>query len=160
MKPLRLLIPAALAGLVILPLAAQRTTRPGLHAIPAEQGAAPSASAPAPVLAPGPEVFKITGYDKPLRSRRETFFASNHSDRAVRRIAVTVTYLDADRKMLHRRQISVPCDIPAGETRNLSIQSWDKQQSFYFVRSTVPSRTDQATPYDVTISVDTIFVAK
>ena len=62
--------------------------------------------------------------------------------------------------MLHRRQISVPCDIPAGETRNLSIQSWDKQQSFYFVRSTVPSRTDQATPYDVTISVDTIFVAK
>ena len=153
MKPLRLLIPAALAGLVILPLAAQRTTRPGLHAIPAEQGAAPSASAPAPVLAPGPEVFKITGYDKPLRSRRETFFASNHSDRAV-------TYLDADRKMLHRRQISVPCDIPAGETRNLSIQSWDKQQSFYFVRSTVPSRTDQATPYDVTISVDTIFVAK
>lgn len=137
----------------------QRTTRRNITAAASPAPREDSSAALRALVAPAPETFKISGYDKPLRSRRESFFASNHdSGYSVRRVALTVTYLDSGGKMLHRRSVSVPCDIPAGETRNLSIPSWDSQQSFYFVRSTVPARVAQATPYDVTIAVDTIFV--
>lgn len=156
MKQLSLLV--LLFGCGALTLGAQKTTRPRLHAAPA--GAEASATeGPRAVVAPGPEVLKVSGYDKPLRSRRETFFVANHDgEAAVERLALTITYLDSAGKMLHKREVSLPCDIPAGETRNLSIPSWDGQQSFYFVRSSVPVRAAQATPYDVTIAVDTVFV--
>lgn len=151
-------LPLVLAALVALSAAGQRTTRRNLRTADttSAETAAPSLR---PLAEPSADVFRISGYDKPLRSRRETFFASNHdSGGRVSRVALTITYLDVSGRMLHSRSVSVPCDIPQGETRNLSIPSWDTQQSFYFVRSTVPTRAAQATPYDVKIAVDTLFV--
>ena len=60
--------------------------------------------------------------------------------------------------MLHSASHNVGADIPAGETRQMSIPSWDKQFSFYYRRSTTSQRAEQATPYDVSIKVDTLFV--
>jgi hypothetical protein len=152
-------LPLVIAALVAFSAASQRTTRRNLRAADTAVAAETSAPAMRPIVAPSAEVFRISGYDKPLRSRRETFFASNlDGGGRISRVAVTITYLDASGRMLHSRNVSVPCDIPEGETRNLSIPSWDSQQSFYFVRSTVPSRAQQATPYDVKIAVDTVFI--
>ena len=139
-------------------LSAQRTTRANLR--PAQSGAVESAATPAPyvLVSPGVETLRVTGYDKPLRSRRETFFVTNHAESEAVRLALTIEYLDASGRQLHKRSAAVDCEIPAGETRNLSLPSWDKQQSFYYTHSTVPTRTEQATPYDVRISVDTLYV--
>jgi len=60
--------------------------------------------------------------------------------------------------MLHSASHNVGADIPAGETRQMSIPSWDKQFNFYYRRSATSQRAEQATPYDVSIKVDTLFV--
>ena len=155
----RISIFIALAFTLVAPmLVAQRTTRANLR--PAQPQTAESSEAPAPyaLVTPGVETLRVSGYDKPLRSRRETFFVTNHAESEAVRLALTIEYLDASGRQLHKRSAAVDCEIPAGETRNLSLPSWDKQQSFYYTHSTVPTRTEQATPYDVRISVDTLYV--
>lgn len=145
---------------IVSDASAQRTSRGRLSTAdaPASQAETRIPEAKA-VLSPSAVDFKVSGYDKPLRSRRETFFAANHlPEGTVERVAATITYLDASGKMLHKRSVSINCDIPSGETRNLSTPSWDKQQSFYYVRSAVPVHASKATPYDVTIEIDTLFV--
>lgn len=153
MKKILILI-AVLATATVF---AQRTTRPKLTAASNGSTSLSGTTAQPYSLNPDVDSFRIAGYDKPLRSRRETFFASNYTSGTVGKVAVTITYLDENGRMLHSRQIAIPCEIPTEETRNLSIPSWDEQQSFYYIRSTVPTRVAQATPYDVTIAVDTIW---
>lgn len=151
-----------ICGILALATTAQNTTRRGL-----KPAAAPSATAAAQqtasidtVVSPEPHTIDINGYDKPLRSRRETFFATNNSKRPTKAIAVTITYFDKSRRQLHERKASLPLVIPAGETRQASLKSWDQQLSFYYIQSSVPARADQATPYEVKITVDTIFFAR
>lgn len=165
----RLLLPLLAPALFLTSVSAegQRTTRKNLHPAPSESAARAKSEAGSaqqaltPVVAPSQQLFAVKGYDKPLRSRRETFFATNNADgeATVKRIAFTITYYDSAKRMLHSRSESVGCDIPPSETRQISIPSWDKQQSFYYVRSTIPAKAEQATPYDITITVDTIFTA-
>lgn len=149
-----------LTALVAVAVAtAQRTTRKGLKAAPtaAVEETAAGVSYDT-IVAPEPSAFDINGYDKPLRSRRETFFATNNSGRHLDAMAFTIRYYDNKRRMLHSASHRLPLDIPAGETRQVSIRSWDPQFNFYYIRSAVPQRATQATPYDVTITVDTLFV--
>ncbi len=148
-------------GLMARTAYAQTTTRHGLKPKSDAVEAAATASALIDTVAnPAAHTVDINGYDKPLRSRRETFFVTNNGDRPTSSLAVTITYYDSSRRQLHRRHASLPLVIPVGETRQASLKSWDEQLSFYYLRSAVPSRADQATPYDVKISVDTIFYAR
>lgn len=137
--------------------AAQTTTRQRLRTA---QPAAASATITAvdTIARPEPHIVDVNGYDKPLRSRRETFFVTNNSRRDLRGLAFTITYYDSARRMLHSASHNVGADIPAGETRQMSIPSWDKQFNFYYRRSATSQRAEQATPYDVSIKVDTLFV--
>lgn len=147
---------------VVLGAGAQRTLRGKLRA--AKHAEIPSdtvsTSLDTVVVAPGEHLLDINGYDKPLRSRRETFFATNNSNRAVAAIAFTITYLDGSDRQLHAASHHSAVSIPTRETRQLSLRSWDVQNAFYYRRSSVPQRADQATPYDVRISVDTIFYVR
>lgn len=143
-----------LAGAVAV--CAQQTTRKSLKAV-ASVGA-PAATAVDTVAAPEPHVVDVNGYDKPLRSSRETFFATNNGKSSVVGMAFTITYLDSSNRQLHKAHHNIATDIPSGETRQIAVRSWDKQNSFYYVRSTVPVRAAQATPFDVKIEIDTLFV--
>lgn len=139
---------------------AQRTTRTGLKAPQAKKEAASEGAVNLDTIAsPAPHTVDINGYDKPLRSRRESFFATNNSNNQVEAMAVTLTYYDTSRRQLHRQHRTVKVSIPAGQTRQVSLPSWDIQQSFYYVRSAVPERSANASPFEVTVSVDSIFVA-
>ena len=141
---------------------AQGTTRRGLRAKKADREATAAAgqSFTDTIISPKAHTLDVSGYDKPLRSRRETFFASNNSDKAVEAISFTVTYFDRSKRQLHQRTERVDIGIPAGETRQVSFKSWDTQLAFYYVNSPVPSRARQATPYEVRISVDTLFFTR
>lgn len=150
------LIIAAIA-LLAVSAAAQRTTRARL-----QNGAADAQPAPAEctvIAAPSPQYVSVSGYDKPLRSRRETFFVTNNGDTPIEGIAFTINYFDSNNRQLHAASHNVSVQIPPSETRQVNIKSWDSQQSFYYTRSTAPARADQATPYDVKITVDSIFCA-
>ncbi len=111
------------------------------------------------IAAPGIDRVEVKGYDKPLRSRRETFFTTNTGTATIRRIAFTISYYDLDKHLLHRASHNVGADIPPGETRMIGVRSWDVQQAFYYTRSTVGHKSAKATPYDVEIAVDTVFTA-
>lgn len=141
---------------------AQRTTRNKLR--PAATVTAPAVSDDSvmydTIAAPEAHTLDINGYDKPLRSRRETFFATNNVNADIASVAFTITYYDTARRMLHKASHRVHVKIPASETRQISVKSWDTQFAFYHVRSPLPRGTVEASPYDVTISVDTIFVAR
>lgn len=137
---------------------AQNTTRRNLQPAPGATSAPTSAAVSYDtIVGPRAHLLDLNGYDKPLRSRRETFFATNNAQAPVAAIAFTINYFDQQRRMLHSASQRVNVDIPAGETRQVSLKSWDEQQSFYYVHSAVPTRAGQATPYDITITVDTIF---
>ena len=135
---------------------AQRTSRPGARV--AAMKSAPAATATADTIV-SPTDITVRGYDKPLRSRRESFFVTNNNDTdTLRAISVTIDYKDSSGRQLHRAVHRLACDIPPHQTRQLTYKAWDTQQKFYYTRSDVPNTTAQASPFDVAISVDTAFV--
>lgn len=78
----------------------------------------------------------FTGFDKNKNSSRESFFIINNTDRTLRRVTLYIDYRTPDGRQLHKRFISLTCDIPAGETRKADIDTWDTQRSFYYEKST------------------------
>lgn len=131
----------------------QNTTRKGVRAPQPAQTAVSKDTKSALVAPSDAHSVDVNGYDKPLRSRRETFFVTNNEARSLTRMAFTITYFDMNGRQLHEEKHIVNVDIPSGETRQVSFPSWDKQQSFYYRRSAEPKLTEQATPYDVKVAV-------
>lgn len=99
----------------------------------------------------------VVGYDKPMRASRETFFVVNHTGRRLGVVNVTFAYYDLTGRMLHAVTVDVKCDIPAGETRQLSIPTWDIQRLHYYWASPAPRRG--GTPYDVRHMVNYVTAA-
>lgn len=147
----------AVLVLPVLTAVAQRTTRTRLQNVAAD--VQPAQTECNVIAAPSPQYVSVNGYDKPLRSRRETFFVTNNGNAPIEGIAFTITYFDNNNRQLHAASHNVSVQIPPTETRQVNIKSWDSQQSFYYTRSTAPARAEQATPYDVKITVDSIFCA-
>ena len=99
--------------------------------------------------------IEISGYEKPVSSRRESALFTNKSGQTVTSLRIAITYSDMQNRELHARRVRIRCDIPAGATRQLYWRTWDYQHSFYYHRSKRPSR-QQATPYKITCSIDTL----
>lgn len=109
------------------------------------------------IVRPDSSCVRLFGYDKPLRSNRETVFVANHTDRDISSLSLTTQYIDGQGRQFHEVTRRIDADIPAGSTRKVDFRSWDAQQSFYYVGS---KRSRAAgTPYSVRQSVDTIFTA-
>lgn len=94
----------------------------------------------------------ISGYDKPLRSMRESLFVRNATDRRLTSVTMSIDYLDMHGRQLHHTDITLPVDIPAGETRQVSFTSWDRQMTFVYYRSE-RSRNSRAVAYRIAASV-------
>ncbi len=130
-----------------------KTKRPGATAsVPAASG-----SIAFDTITPvNPGQINFSGYDKPLRSSRETFFATNATEAYIHTIIITTEYFDLAGRQLHKQSRRVAAQIPAGETRQLTMPSWDTQQSFYYHKSNPPRRAN-AYPYNIKITADTLF---
>lgn len=89
----------------------------------------------------------FSGYDKPKRSSKETFFISNNTDRTMSAVNLYIDYRTPDGRQLHKRFVKLICNIPPGETRLAEIESWDKQKSFYYIKS--DSGKSSGSPYEV-----------
>ncbi len=93
----------------------------------------------------------FSGYDKTANSSKETFHVINRSDTTIKKAGIRITYLDLRNRMLHSRETVINCDVPKGETRLVSIKSWDEQHTFYYYLSPEPKKT--ATPYKLSIDL-------
>ena len=122
----------------------KRTTRRKL--------AAPEATArPALTMAARTGMVSIDRYDKPLRSRYESMFVTNHTDTALTSLKVRIQYITLEGDTIHEAVRQLRSNIPAKATRRVTFSSWDKQLTFYYHLTDKPSRL-KGTPYDVKIS--------
>ena len=105
--------------------------------------------------------IRISAYDKPLRSLRETFFVTNTLADTIVSVSVGLTYTAlADTAMLHRREATVGCVIPPGETRQLYLTAWDRQFTYYYKDTRIRPRSSRAVAYDVAIRLTAVSVAR
>ncbi|MDD5870040.1 MAG: hypothetical protein PUC77_00945 [Bacteroidales bacterium] len=96
--------------------------------------------------------ISLSGYDKTLYDRNETFYVSNGTPFRISRIVVKMVYTNLSGEMLHEQTYDIECDIPAGETRQLSVRSFDTQHTHYYYKSRKPRRS--AIPYKVEYSLE------
>lgn len=101
----------------------------------------------------------LAGFDKPLRSNYESMFVKNLTDKHLIGLIVECNYTDNSKRQLHQRTLTIPCNIPAGQTRQVRFRSWDTQQSFYYRLSSRPRRAE-AVPFDVTCTVLAVITTK
>lgn len=123
---------------------ADKTTR---HKLKVSQDCDTAISAVFDTIVPDSGMIAIAGYDKPLNSRKETFFVTNHYARSLKSLTVELNYYDMQSRQLHSAVHSIVCEIPKGETRQVQVKSWDVQSGFYYYLSAKPRR--QATPFIV-----------
>ncbi len=134
----------------------QRTTRKGLRPLEREQRAS-SQEVGDTLEGEVARMLLVTGFDKPLRSAYESMFVTNRLESQVSGVVFSVEYYDMRGRKLHSRQLTVNVDIPPGETRQLTFRTWDRQQSFYYHRSSKPRRAD-ATPFDVVVRIEKVII--
>lgn len=153
-----LIIPIAFVAMMLHSLTAdaQRTTRRGIRH--KAQAQATVTAAADTIFSPADSLVSLSGYDKPLRSRRETFFVTNTSPQRISAVNITLEYFDSSGRQLHSRTITIPTDIPAGETRKVDTPSWDTQLTFYY-RESPPARVaTRCYPYSVTSRINYILL--
>ncbi len=159
---MRLHVAACMILLVCMPVLAQRvaTLRPG-HLEPMLR--APESITVA-TIADSTAIgsIAVSAYDKPLRSLRETFFVTNGNESdTVASLRLTFTYHTvADSLMLHRRTVTVPCEIPPGQTRQLYTTAWDRQYTYYSAGTRIQPSSNKAIPYLTTIEIVAATVKK
>lgn len=113
-------------------------------------------------LAANPDsLITFSGYDKTLRSHKETILAFNGSKDTVTALTIMITYLDMQGHQLHVRRVTLHQPLPPGERRMFTFASWDKQNSYYFHRSE-PGRLryQSVTPYRVKVKALRAYIAR
>lgn len=97
-----------------------------------------------------------SGYDKPYSSRKESFLITNSSGQHISGVEVRIVYKDMEGRMLNSRDEMILTEIPPGETRHVSINSFDKQSTFYYINSKSPKTGSQ--PFEIGITTLRVFV--
>lgn len=109
-------------------------------------------------IAADTSMVRFVGYDKALRSNKETLFVTNlMTGRDIEHVVFRITYFDSSGRQLHQTRKCLYAPVPPGQTRRLDFPSWDKQHSFYYARS--PRPRVPAIPYTVKITPDTLIVS-
>ena len=109
------------------------------------------------VMMPDSAMVRLAGFDKTIGATSEAFFVKNGMDGNICSLRVRISYFDMQGRQLHEVVHTVSADIPAGQTRQVAVPTWDKQHSFYYCRSVRPRR--QATPFDVKCRVESVVVS-
>lgn len=148
-----------LAAVCAFFVVAQRTTRRPLRVKPAVEVADTLSYATVDtVKCPGRLVI-VSGYEKPLRSMRETVHVTNADTlRLMRAVKLDILYLDVDGNQVHRKSVSLDCNIPPGETKMLSFKSWDIQNRFFY--SGGPKPRVPAYPFTVRMLVEYVVYSR
>lgn len=107
---------------------------------------------PYDTIVPALGTVRISGFEKTIRSRKESFFMTNNSVDTLQSVHLDIEYRDTRGRQLHKRTLWIEVAVPPGQTRRCDIPSWDRQQTFYYKIHPRPRRND-AVPFDVSISV-------
>lgn len=98
----------------------------------------------------------VAGFEKALRSKRETMFVTNHSRDTITALWLTADYTDTLGRQLHRQSRPINVDLPPGQTRRIEQPSFDRDGMFYYYQTPPARSTTAATPFKVTVHIDSL----
>lgn len=118
---------------------------------------APDANLPAPMkvdtlLTPAipftPMVVGLYGYAKRLNDTKETFVLRNETHNyRISRVVLKLIYTTSGGEPLHSREETVECNLMPGESRVLTIKSFDASKMYYYY--TMPPKRASGIPYRI-----------
>lgn len=155
MKPLNkhiLIIPLLLMLLCISALevdARTRTTRKNLRSIEVPVVALETSDGllPDSLIDIDPNAVTLKGYSKRASDSKESFFITNNTAHRMSAVRLLLRYSTMNGEMLTQRAVTVPVGLKPGETKLVSIKSFDVQRLFYYYAGPQPRKA--ATPFQV-----------
>lgn len=155
MKPLNkhiLIIPLLLMLLCISALevdARTRTTRKNLRSIELPVVALETSDGllPDSLIDIDPNAVTLKGYSKRASDSKESFFITNNTAHRMSAVRLLLRYSTMNGEMLTQRAVTVPVGLKPGETKLVSIKSFDVQRLFYYYAGPQPRKA--ATPFQV-----------
>lgn len=126
-----------------------RTTRKNLRTveIPVMALEADDALMTDSLVAIDPNAVTLKGYSKRASDSKESFFITNNTTQRMSAVRLLLRYTTMNGEMLTQRSVTVPVSLKPGETKLVSIKSFDVQRLFYFYAGPQPRK--QATPFKV-----------
>ncbi len=147
---LRFLLPILLLALCVNTINARtRTTRKNLRSLEVPVMTLDSSDAllPDSLQTIDPDAVTLKGYSKRASDSKESFFITNNTSHRMSAVRLLLRYTTMNGEMLTQRQVTVPVSLKPGETKLVSIKSFDVQRLFYYYAGPQPRK--QATPFKV-----------
>lgn len=147
---LRFLLPILLLALCVNTIDARtRTTRKNLRSLEVPVMTLDSSDGllPDSLQTIDPDAVTLKGYSKRASDSKESFFITNNTSHRMSAVRLLLRYTTMNGEMLTQRQVSVPVSLKPGETKLVSIKSFDVQRLFYYYAGPQPRK--QATPFKV-----------
>lgn len=94
-----------------------------------------------------PDGIVMKGFSKRASDSEETFFLTSRLAHRISSVRLLMRYMAMDGNVLHERRIVVPVDLKPGETKLVSVKTFDVQHQFYYYGGNKPRKS--ATPFKV-----------
>jgi len=94
-----------------------------------------------------PNAVSLKGYSKRASDSKESFFITNNTGNRMSAVRLLLRYTTMSGEMLTQRMVTVPVNLKPGETKLVSVKSFDVQRLFYYYAGPQPRK--QATPFKV-----------
>lgn len=94
-----------------------------------------------------PNAVTLKGFSKRASDSKESFFITNNTSHRMSAVRLLLRYTTMNGEMLTQRTVTVPVNLKPGETKLVSIKSFDVQRLFYYYAGPQPRK--QATPFKV-----------
>ena len=94
-----------------------------------------------------PNAVTLKGFNKRASDSKESFFVTNNTKHRMSAVRLLLRYSTMNGEMLTQRTVTVPISLKPGETKLVSVKSFDVQRLFYYYAGPKPRK--QATPFKV-----------
>lgn len=94
-----------------------------------------------------PADITLRGFSKRKSDAKESFFVTNNTSTRISSIRLLLRYTSLAGQTLHERQVTIAVNLMPGDTRLVSVKTFDIQRQFYYYLNAKP-RTS-ATPFKV-----------
>lgn len=126
-----------------------RTTRKNLRSteVPVAVMESTDSLLPDSLLQVDPNAVTLKGFSKRASESKESFFVTNNTKHRMSAVRLLLRYTTMQGEMLTQRTVNVPVNLKPGETKLVSIKSFDVQRLFYYYAGPQPRKS--ATPFQV-----------
>ena len=94
-----------------------------------------------------PDAVTLKGFAKRASDSKESFFITNNTKHRMSAVRLLLRYTTMTGELLTQRAVTVPVSLKPGETKMVSVKSFDAQRLFYYYAGPQPRK--QATPFKV-----------